>query len=184
MSKKAKSMIAYTGIGCILLYFIVVAGYFLTESRLMLKCWEAMIILSAPVMLLVIVSVLEHAGKDKTGFKTAALAFMTCAAAITAAVHYGNVISFEEITAELQTNDSLAWGFFVGLAFLFTAAALPPEIVKLRRIKYTAAVCGCLCLLGLSGPVTGAEALWFISVVGYGLGTPVICLQLLSFYKS
>ena len=176
--------VAYAGIGVIILYFLVVAGYFITGTALMFRFWEVMIIISAPVMLLVIISVLENADKSKNGLKTAAIAFMTCTTAITAAAHYSDVISRDVITVGMQINDSLAWGLFMGLTFIFTSIALPSKISKMKMIKYTSMICGCLCLLGLLGPVLNVEALWFIAVAGYGIGTPVICIQLLSFYKN
>lgn len=184
MSKKTKMVVAYIGIGLIIAYFLVVAGYFLSKSSLMFKCWEAMIMLSAPIMLVVLISILENADKNKKGLKTAAIAFMTCTTVITTTAHYPNVVSHNKIIMEFQLDDTLAWGFFMGLAFIFTSITLSSEILKLKRIKYTISVCGCLCLLGLLGPIFDITALWFIAVVGYGIGTPIICMQLISYYKS
>lgn len=76
-----------------------------------------------------------------------------------------------------------AWGFFMGLAFVFTALALNKEDVRLKKIKVTIMTCGILCITGLIGPVLSNELLWFISVTGYAIGTPVICIQLIFYYK-
>lgn len=184
MSKETKMAIAYIGIGLTIVYFLAVAGYFLTESSLMSGCWEAMIILSGPIMLVVLISILENADENKKGFKTAAIAFMTCTTAITTAAHYANVVSPDKTIMEFQLDDTLAWGFFMGLAFIFTSIALSSEIPKLKRVKYTTMVSGCLCLMGLFGPIFDIAPLWLIAVVGYGIGTPIICMQLISFYKK
>ncbi len=172
--------IAYAGITLTILYFMVVAAYFLTESTVMFKLWEAMIILSAPILLLILISVLEYADETKKSWKTAAISFMICTTVITASAHYSNIISSQETLTDFQPNDPLAWGFFMGLAFIFTSASLSS---KLRSVKYTLMICGCLCLVGLFGPILNVVPLWFVAVAGYGLGTPVICIQLLLYYK-
>jgi hypothetical protein len=184
MCKEVKKAIAYTVISFTILYFLIVAGYFLTASEILFRCWEIMIILAAPIILILLISILENVDKDKNCFKTAAIAFMICTATITATAHYANVISRNEIIFEFQLNDSLAWGFFMGLAFIFTSIALTSEIPKLKKIKYTTLICGCLCLLGLIGPISDITVLWFVAVAGYGIGTPIICIQLILFYKN
>jgi cyanate permease len=93
-------------------------------------------------------------------------------------------ISRNEIIADFRANDPLAWGFFMGLAFIFTSLSLAVENPKIKKIKITAMVCGCLCLLGLLGPILDITSIWFIAVAGYGIGTPVICVLLLEFIKN
>lgn len=184
MRIKDKLAVAYTGIGLTILYFVVVAAYFLTESSLVFRCWEVMIMISASVILIVLISILENADESRKTLKAAAIAFMTCTVVITSTAHYASVISRNEITAEFHQNDPLAWGLFMGLAFILTSMALPSKNSKLKTIKYTTMICGCLCLLGLIGPMSNITALWFVAVAGYGIGTPVICVQLISFYRG
>ncbi len=180
MKQKAKVTIAYSGIVLAILYFAVVAGYFLTESTVIFKLWEAMIILSALILLLILISVLENADEDKKSWKIAAIAFMVCTTVITSAAHYSNIISLQGIIADFLPNDPLAWGFFMGLAFIFTSASLSSTF---KNIKYTSMICGCLCLIGFLGPILNVIPLWFVAVAGFVLGIPVICVQLLLFYK-
>lgn len=45
-------------------------------------------------------------------------------------------------------------------------------------------MCLGMCLIGLMGPVFDIGVLWFIAVTGYGLGTPIICIELISLYKK
>lgn len=183
MSKKEKIAISYMGIVLAIVYFLVVVGYFLIQTPLIFKCWEIMIMLSAPILLIVLLSILENAEESKKGWKIAAIAFMTCTTVITTVAHYTNIISSNVAKAEFQPNDTLAWGFFMGLAFIFTSLALPSKIAKLNKIKRTIMICGCLCLLGLIGPILNVMFLWLFAVVGYGIGTPIICIQLILFYK-
>ncbi len=188
MNKKEKAVIAYMGIIIIVIYFIVVTGYYLTESAFLFRLWEAMIIISAPVVLFVLISVLDYAGEGRNGWKTAAIAFMTCTMAITAIAHSSNVFFSQDVAADLlaaefQPYESLAWGFFMGLAFICTFMSLSSGISQVTRIKHICMICGIFCLLGLLGPILDIAALWFVAVAGYGLGTPVICMCLLSLYK-
>lgn len=190
MTNRHKTIIAFTGIGITLLYFVVVTGYFIVQTPIMFRLWEVLIILSAPVILLVLIALLDSADTTKAGYKMAAIAFMACATAVTAAAHYPNVISRSEVAAGMIPNDILAWGLFLGLAFLFTSAALPTPSShaqpsrQVARLKLVTAICGSLCLLGLLGPILNIELLWFIAVLGYGLGVPVICVMLLRLWRA
>jgi hypothetical protein len=184
MNKKEKIAISYVGIGLCIIYFLVVVTYFLTNSLLIFKFWEVMIMLSAPIMLVILVSILENAEENKKGWKIIAIAFMVCTTVITTVAHYTNVISNNITRMEFQPNDTLAWGFFMGLAFIFASLTLPSKIAELKKIKGLIMICGILCLLGLIGPITNIIFLWFISVAGYGIGTPIICAKMISFYKK
>jgi len=184
MSKKAKANIAYSGIALAVLYFMVVAGYFMTKIDFLYRLWEAVTIMSAPIILMILISILEYAEQGKESWKIAAIAFMICTTVVTAIAHYPNIIAYREITADFQPNDSLAWGFFMGFSFIFTSISLSPKASSLRHVKSASMICGCLCLVGLLGPILNIIPLWFIAVAGYGFGTPVICIFMLSFYKN
>ncbi len=184
MSLKTRKIVAYSGIVLAVVYFMVVVGYFFTKTPLMSKVWEALIILSAPIMLLVLLSIFENVEVSTKSWKTAAVVFMACTTVITSLVHFGSVLSIEQTMVSFSVNDSLAWGLFMGLAFIFSSCAVPADLSKMKAIRITLLICGGLCLLGLSGPISGVEPLWFIAVAGYGVGTPVICVQLLSLYKK
>ena len=200
MSQKTKLNIAYLGIVNSILYLLVVAGYFITETNMALTCWQVVIIISAPVILIVLLSILENSDNTKISWKMAAISFMTCTTALTGVSHFVNIT----VTRNLEANginvpdyfkigqlpsvqwaiDYLAWGFFMGLAFIFTAAAISPTDTYMKRVRLTLIISGCLCLLGMSSPIFSNEILWFIAVVGYAIGTPVICVQMISFYKK
>jgi len=54
--------------------------------------------------------------------------------------------------------------------------------MELKKVKYTMLICGCLCIVGMSGPIFRNDLLWFIAVIGYAIGTPIICIQMIRFY--
>lgn len=177
MSRHAKFVIAWAGIVVAIAYFGVVISYSITQLAWVYRCWEAMIVLSAVAVWLVLLSLLESA--EKTTWKIAAIASSTCMMGITTAVHWPAVIGSIVPTPGLPPIDTLAWGLFMGFAFLFSAASLPTS-----KLRLTTTVCGCLCLLGLAGAMVGNELLWMIAVAGYGIGTPVISGQLLARYRK
>ncbi len=177
MERLSKTLIAWAGIVVAMAYFGVVMGYSITQWAWVYRCWEAMIVLSAVAVWLVLLSLLELA--EKPTWKIAAIASATCMMGITTVVHWPAVTGNSVPAPGLPPLDTLAWGLFIGLAFLFSAASLPAS-----KLRLTATVSGCLCLLGLAGSMVGSELLWLIAVAGYGLGTPVICVQLLAKYRA
>lgn len=199
MKNKTKLAIAYMGILVSVLYMIVVVAFIATSSPIFLTGMEIVTILSAPVFLLVIESMLIDGSKDKMFLRQSALIFMSCCMILTVGAHFVNLMvtrplinkgidvpKFLQIgqwpSAEMAI-DYLAWGFFIGLAFVCTSLAISNEH-NMKKLKVTALVCGCLCLIGLMGPVLGIESLWFIAVIGYALGTPIMCVELIFLHKK
>lgn len=199
MKNETKLAIAYMGILVSVLYLIVVVAFIATSSPIFLTGMEIVTIFSAPVFLLLIESMLIDSSKDKLFLRQSALLFMSCCMILTVGAHFVNLMVTRplinkgiDVPKFLQIGqwpsvemaiDYLAWGFFMGLAFVCTSLAIPNEY-NMKKLKVTALVCGCFCLVGLIGPVLGIEALWFIAVTGYGLGTPIICIELISLYKK
>ena len=162
--------------------------------------WEVGIILGAPVMLVVLLSILENTNDNIKSWKFMSVAFMTCTIALTWLVHFVNLTVFMPMAANgiivqdyfifgqwpsvPMAIEYLAWGGGMGLAFIFGAFALSTESIYLKGIKHTMIVAGCLCLLGLFGVILIDDLLWLIAPVGYCIGTPIICIQLISFYKK
>lgn len=77
--------------------------------------------------------------------------------------------------------DYLAWGFFVGLAFLCIGFATNSKDKQKLIIKVTVLVCGMLCLSGFFGAIFINENLWYVAPMGYGLGSMIICIQMMRF---
>lgn len=69
--------------------------------------------------------------------------------------------------------DYLAWGFFMGFAFLCIGIAIKNRDKTERIIKITLLICGILCLIGFFGTVFVNENIWYIAPMGYGLGTMI-----------
>lgn len=74
----------------------------------------------------------------------------------------------------LMGIDYLAWGLFLGLAFIFSGCVIDAA-TKLRKILL---LCGGLCLIGFIGFLFN-ENLWYIAPLGYGAGAAIICVKLL-----
>lgn len=75
--------------------------------------------------------------------------------------------------------DYLAWGFFMGLAFLCLGIAIKNKDKTKRSIKTTLLTCGILCLIGFFGSIFINENIWYAAPMGYGIGTIIICIQML-----
>ena len=131
MSNRTKLTLAYLCIGFYILYYFVVAGFVITGTDLLLTCWEIVTIIGGVVVLLFLLSLLEHADDNRKSWKLASIAFMTCTVALTGLAHFVNIT----VTRYLETNgvnvpdyfkigqfpsvemaiDCLAWGFFMDL---------------------------------------------------------------------
>ena len=79
--------------------------------------------------------------------------------------------------------DYLAWGFFMGIAFLFSSFGVE-KVSVFKSIKITLFVCGCLCFTGFFGAILFNQNLWYIAPLGYGIGTMLICFELLILNKK
>ncbi len=194
MTKK----ISITGIATCILYFISVAVFLITKAGIALTAWELMTILSAPVVLFVLLELSTFVSIPSV-YKKAMLAFMACTCALTGAAHIVNITVTRPLIKEglnvptyfqigfwpsvEMAVDYLAWGFFTGLAFLCIGIAIQNKDKAKRIMKSTLLICGILCLIGFFGTVSINENMWYAAPMGYGLGTMVICMQMLKFQK-
>jgi hypothetical protein len=198
MNVKRKILFMYLGIGCYAVYGFVIFGFIATKSSMALTIWEVYTIISAVLILLLLLTILTEVKSDKTIWKSAAIVSMSCTTILTTVIHFVMLTVTRPIAdsgiavpdyfligkwpSVHMAIEYLAWGFFMGLAFVFTALALNRE--ELRIEKITIMICGLLCIAGLTGPILSIESLWFISVAGYAIGTPVICIQMIHYYKK
>lgn len=121
--------------------------------------------------------------------------FMACCCALTGAAHIVNITVtryliregvnvpkyfqigfFPSVEMEI---DCLAWGFFVGLAFLCLGLGIKEASKQKRFYKITAVICGILCLAGFVGRAFINENLWYLAPWGYGFGSIVLCIKML-----
>ena len=123
------------------------------------------------------------------------LVFMSCTCTLTGLAHTVNMTVTRKLIAEgiavpdyfrigfwpsvEMAVDYLAWGFFMGLAFLSVGLAIRSGEKSKRLMKGLVIICGVLCLTGFLGAVLVHENLWYLAPVGYGFGTIVICIQML-----
>lgn len=192
MTKK----IAIIGVFTCILYFISVGLSLITKEEAALTIWELMTFLSAPVELLVL-SELSNLVNATAIYKNAMLVFMACACALTSVAHIVNITVTRRLISEginvpeyfrigfwpsvEMAIDYLAWGFFVGLAFLCIGFATNSKDKQKLIIKVTVLVCGMLCLSGFFGAIFINENLWYVAPMGYGLGSMIICIQMMRF---
>lgn len=192
MTKK----IAIIGVSTCILYFISVGLFLITKEEAALTIWELMTFLSAPVELLVLLE-LSNLVNATAIYKNAMLVFMACACALTSVAHIVNITVTRRLISEginvpeyfrigfwpsvEMAIDYLAWGFFVGLAFLCIGFATNSKDKQKLMIKVTVLVCGMLCLSGFFGAIFINENLWYVAPMGYGLGSMIICIQMMRF---
>lgn len=194
MSKKSKVTVAYSGIVLCTLYLVVVVAFIATKLKLFLSGMEVMTIISALFVPFLIEAVIAHALPEKNFWIYIARIFALCCLLLTVSAHFinltvTNVLINEGINVPTyfqigqwpsveMAADYLAWGMFLGLAFISAAIAIS-NIAKLRKMQITVLVCGILCLIGFVGPIINNQNIWFIAVAGYTLGIILISIGLL-----
>jgi len=105
-------------------------------------------------------------------------------------VHWVNIITIKPLIANginipeyfligtwpsvLMAIDYLAWGLFMGLAFIFSGFFITLSI----KLKYFLWLCGCLCLIGFLGVIVNGN-IWYVAPFGYGIGTAIMCIKIL-----
>jgi hypothetical protein len=146
------------------------------------------------VFMLLLVLVLPSTTTESTKtYRIVSVAFVTGTMILTNVAHFVNLTVTEQLLRSridvpdyLQIGkwpsiemaiDYLAWGMFMGLAFLASFMYTPTEKC-FKRLKYTLFICGTLCLFGFLGILIN-ENLWYLAPLGYGVGSVVICIELL-----
>lgn len=194
MNKKAKVTVAYSGIILCTLYLIVAAAFIATKTKMFLSGMEVMTIISATFIPFLMVAIVTDTLSENSWWRHLTYTFTSCCLLLTISAHFINLT----VTNALIHNgisvptyfqigqwpsvemaaDYLAWGLFLGLAFI-SAAIATSNIAKLRKMQITILVCGILCLIGFVGPILNNQNIWFIAVAGYTLGIILISIELL-----
>ena len=189
-----KNKIAIFGVADVCIYAMTVALYLIFKSDILLTLWETVTILSSPVMLLVLLTILSISSQTRPVFKNLTIVFLTGTIILTSVAHLVNITVTRKLIAEginiptyfqigywpsvEMAIDYLAWGFFMGLAFIVTACSLHTAENIFRRLKITLLVCGILCLLGFIGTILINENFWYLAPLGYGVGTIIVCIEM------
>jgi divalent metal cation (Fe/Co/Zn/Cd) transporter len=158
---------------------------------------EALIILSAVVLVIMMAAVYAYARPERKTIAVTALAFMICSAILTCGVHFASLTVGRQIdpralpplSHQLSVNedwpalaislDLLAWDLFLGLALIFAAGVFTSEASRRVRVSMTAA--GTLCLAGTLGPASGHMHIQYLGIAGYAFVLPVACALLTMF---
>ena len=189
MSKK----IPMIGIITCILYFMAVGMFLITKTEVSLSIWEILTIISAPIMLFVLLE-LSNLLNVASIYRNAMLAFMACTCSLTEVAHIINITVTRRLISEgmdipdyfkigywpsvEMAIDYLAWGFFVGLAFLCIGFSINSNDKSKLVMKGLVIVSGILCLSGFLGAIFINENIWYIAPIGYGGGTMAICMQM------
>lgn len=190
-----KKIFAIGIITCIL-YFISVGLFLITKTEIALTIWELMTVISAPILLFVLLEISTLVAITSI-YKKAMLAFMSCTCSLTGVAHIVNITVTRALISEgidvpayfqigywpsaEMAIDYLAWGFFMGLAFLCLGIAIKDKDKIKCSIKATLLTCGILCLIGFFGTIFINENIWYVAPMGYGIGTMIVCIQMLKF---
>lgn len=186
--------IAFSGIIICSMYFVITCLLIVTSSKLWLTALELITMLSG-IFMIMLIEVIPGANLEKMKKnKILAIIFSSACMLLTNSVHMVNLTVTQKLINQgiavpdylligtwpsvEMAIDYLAWGLFMGLAFLFSSIAMENE-GSFRILKITLCVCGTLCFLGFFGAILMNPNLWYIAPMGYGLGTLVICFELL-----
>lgn len=190
--------IIYAGIVLCSVYFLVTFMLIMTSSKNWTIAMEIVTMVSGVFMLLLILVLPSSSIEVAKTYRIAAIAFVTGCMILTNVAHFLNLAVTEQLlksgivipdyfkigkwpSVEMAI-DYLAWGMFMGLAFLSSFMYISNE-KSYKSLKYTLLVCGMLCLLGFLGVMVN-ENFWYIAPLGYGVGTLVICIELLMINKK
>ena len=180
------------GIITVIMYFLSVGGFLTCKTDASLTFWEMMTVISGPIVLLVLLET-SHRLSTPDINRRAMVAFMACVCALTGAAHIVNITVTRRLMQEgvavplyfqigqwpsvEMAVDYLAWGLFMGLAFLCLGIPVVVSNDKAkRRIRIVTLINGVLCLIGFIGAIFINENIWYVAPMGYGFGLLILCI--------
>ncbi len=194
INNKGKAMskrISLIGMIAVILYFVVVGTFLITKTDLSLTLWELTTVFSAPIILLVLLE-LSRIVSTPDIYRCAMIGFMSCVCSLTGTAHIVNIAVTRRLISKgievplffqigqwpsvEMAVDYLAWGLFMGLAFICAALPVKSDKKAVQRIKVLSLICGVLCLIGFIGSIFINENLWYIAPMGYGFGFLILCI--------
>lgn len=150
--------------------------------------------MGAPITLFLLIQ-LSNILKSEEIYKKTMAVFMACACSLTSMAHIINITVTRRLISEgvnvpnyfrigywpsvEMAVDYLAWGFFVGLAFLCIGFSATNNDKSKISIKRTTIISGLLCLIGFFGALFINENLWYLAPLGYGIIPVYICIKML-----
>ncbi|MBR6080988.1 MAG: hypothetical protein IKP60_12635 [Treponema sp.] len=179
------------GIIDIVLYFISVGAFLISKADIALTIWELMTVISGPIVLLVLLE-LSHSLSCSDLNRRAMQVFMGCTCALTGAAHIVNIAVTRRLMSEgvdvplyfqigqwpsvEMAVDYLAWGLFMGLAFICLGLPVASTDKTTRSLKVISLINGILCLIGFIGALFINENIWYLAPMGYGFGLLILCI--------
>jgi hypothetical protein len=171
--------------------YAVVVGFGIAQAGLdkpiidpILAVMEAITLVSAPLVVILMAAVCGIASPDVKVFGLLALAFGAIMAGLTSGVRFmaltaGRQTDFTtlEWPSTLYAVELLAWDVFLGLALVFAAPVFAGS-GRRARARWALVATGVLCLLGGIGPIVGNMAIQRIGILGYGVALPITCIFL------
>lgn len=118
---------------------------------------------------------------------------MGCACTLTTVAHVVNITVTRKLISEginvpnyfrigywpsvEMAIDYVAWGLFVGLAFLCVGISI--KNAKNKFIKIHTIISGILCFIGFFGALFINENIWYLAPIGYGIIPIYTCIKLI-----
>jgi hypothetical protein len=185
------------GLALVGIAYVVVVGIGGAEAGLdepivdpTLAVMEAITLLSAPLVVILMAAVCGSANRERKVFGVVALSFGAIMAGLTSGVHFvaltaGRQTEFTtlEWPSTLYAVELLAWDVFLGLSLLFAAPVFAGSGLR-AGARWSLAATGALCLIGAVGPIIGNMALQRIGILGYGVGLPISCVVLALLFRQ
>ena len=180
------------GIIAVILYFLSVGAFLISKTDIALTIWELMTVISGPIVLLVLLE-LSHRFSSPDLNRRALQVFMGCTCALTGAAHIVNITVTRRLMREgvkvplyfqigqwpsvEMALDYLAWGFFMGLAFICLSLPIASADKTAKSMKVISLIDGILCLIGFVGALFINENIWYLAPMGYGFGLLILCIM-------
>lgn len=183
--------IPLTGIIAVILYFLSMGAFLASQTDAALTDWEMMTVISGPIVLLVLLET-SHRLSLPDIYRRAMVAFMACVCTLTGAAHIINITVTRSLMQEglsvplyfqigqwpsvEMAVDYLAWGLFMGLAFLCIGVPAVAGSKSERRIRIVSLFNSILCLIGFLEAIFIHESIWYAAPMGYGFGFLILCM--------
>ena len=160
---------------------------------------ESLILASSCAIVPLFAAIYSIAPNNKKAFGLAAFGFALLLVAMTGAVHTISLMAVRGTTnanvaetfalysadgrlTPLLSVDLLGWDLFFGLAMLFAATPFRHDRLK-NTIRIGLILGGSMCLIGFSGPASGALRFQFLAIIGYAFVFPAVCVPLAIFFS-
>lgn len=184
---------AIAGIAGEILYFISMGLFLITQTGAALTFWEFMTVAGAVIMLIVLIVIAEDRKIQQIHHKLMMIA-LSGTVFLTSIAHFTSIGVVRKLESQgisvpdyfkigtspsiEMTVDYVAWGFFMGLAFIALFLG-----IKDKAMKIISVACGVLCLCGFVGSFI-SDPLWYIAPLGYGIGFLVMCIYVFRSAKA